>query len=505
MEPDCEVCLVRLYWCREDPCFDAANGARLAKQPPMLFVLDRHKPVSLQAQLSLNLKRLVHAGTLRPGKAVPSSRELARELQISRNTVLQAYDRLVGEGYLEPSARRGLFVSELLEQRTLRNTGPVPVDVSSPASPAPTSFDSAEAPRPFQPCRPDVRLFPLQLWNRARSRALRTHGPNLLQYHSNQPLGLPALRRALANYLHASRGVRCDWRQIAVTNGSQQALFLLAQLLLRAGDRAALEDPGYLGARLALQETGAVIHPIRVDADGMNRSGEKDFLPTLIYTTPSRQFPTGACLSLSRRLELVELAGKKKIWIIEDDYDSEFRYSQAPLPSLQSLDASQRVIYLGSTSKALFPSLRIGYAVLPPTVVEEFARVRAVADEHGPWIDQATLAEFIESGAFYSHIRRCRREYAMRLEVFLESAVRFGLPLEFPHTDGGMNLAGFLRTRKDDAECSHQLRNNGLDVPPLSRYSLRTTAPGLLFGFTAFQPSAIRKSVHLAARVLRGQ
>jgi GntR family transcriptional regulator/MocR family aminotransferase len=271
------------------------------------------------------------------------------------------------------------------------------------------------------------------------------------------------------------------------------------------GDPVAMEDPGYLGARLTFQDARAVIHPIQVDSAGMNLAIKKDSSPRLVYTTPSRQFPIGSCLSLSRRLELVEFAAKKKAWIVEDDYDSEFRYSRAPLPSLQSLDSSQRVIYLGSTSKALFPSLRIGYAVLPSLLVEKFAKLRAAADEHGPLIDQGTLAEFIESGAFYTHIRRSRREYALRLEVFLESAARCDLPVEFPYADGGMNLAGFLKIGAGDNECSRRLSNSGLEVPPLSRYSLRATTPGLLFGFTAFPPNAIRKSIQVAARVLHGR
>jgi GntR family transcriptional regulator/MocR family aminotransferase len=475
----------------------------MAKQPSPLFVLDRTKRASLQTQLSLNLKRLVHTGMLRPGKAVPSSRELAHELQISRNTVVQAYDRLIGEGYLEASARRGLYVSELLEGKNLSK--PPLADVPSPA-PRYSEGDISEcvnAPVPFRPCQPDVRLFPLRLWNRARTQALRRHGTSLLQYQSHQPLGLPALRRSLASYLQGSRGVRCDWRQIAITTGSQQALFLIAHLLLKPGDPVAMEDPGYLGARLAWQHIRAEIYPIQVDSAGMKLDSQKNFSPKLVYTTPSRQFPIGSCLSLPRRLELVEFAARKKAWIVEDDYDSEFRYSRAPLASLHSLDSSQHVIYVGSTSKALFPSLRIGYAVLPLALVETFAQLRAAVDEHGPLIDQGTLAEFIESGAFYRHIRRSRREYALRLEVFLDSATKFDLPVSFPYIDGGMNLAGFLTSAARDAECSRSLEKKGLEVPALSRYSLRPTSPGLLFGFTAFQPKTIRKSMLLASHVLR--
>ena len=474
----------------------------MAKQPPLLLPLDRTKRASLQTQLSLQLKRLVLSGTLRPGKAVPSSRELANDLQISRNTVIQAYDRLIGEGYLEASARCGLFVSGLLQEKNLRRTGPDDTPSSMPIYFRQNVSERLNAPVPFRPCQPDVQLFPLRLWNSARTQALRRHGASLLDYQSQHPLGLPSLRRSLASYLQGSRGVRCDWRQVAITTGSQQALFLLSHLLLKPGDCVAMEDPGYLGARLAWQHVRAVIHPVPVDSAGMKLGSKKDFSPKLIYTTPSRQFPIGSCLSLPRRLELLDFARRKKAWIVEDDYDSEFRYSRAPLPSLQGLDSSERVIYVGSTSKALFPSLRIGFAVLPLPIMEKFGDLKSAVDEYGPLIDQGTLAEFIESGTFYRHIRRSRREYSLRLEMLLDSAAKFDLPVSFPHADGGMNLAGFLNAAGDDSAFSRKLQKKGLEIPALSRYSLRGKSLGLLFGFTAFEPHIIRKSIQLASQVL---
>jgi GntR family transcriptional regulator/MocR family aminotransferase len=315
-------------------------------------------------------------------------------------------------------------------------------------------------------------------------------------------LGLPALRRNLATYLRESRGVQCDWRQVAITTGSQQALYLLAHLLLRPGSRVLMEDPGYLGARFAWKSAGALTDPVPIDSEGMRLPQDKRISTDLVYTTPSRQFPTGACLSLSRRLALVEFAAGAKAWIVEDDYDSEFRYSRPPLPSLQSLDLFGRVIYVGSMSKVLFPSLRIGYVVLPASLVEEFTALRAVLDEHGPLIDQASLAEFIEAGAFHTHIRRSRAEYGHRLETLVESASKVGLPFSFPHTDGGMNLAGFLDGTAQDEEYSKRLKQNGLDVPSLSHYSLRPTRPGLVFGFTAFEPHAIREATKRIALAL---
>jgi GntR family transcriptional regulator/MocR family aminotransferase len=480
----------------------------MPKPSPLLLLLDKKKDASLQSQLATNLKKLVQTGVLRPGKPVPSSRELARDLRISRNTVIQAYDRLIGEGYLEASARRGLFVSESLTERNLRRTG-LP---AAPPAILQRISEQASAPVPFRPCQPDVRLFPLPLWNRLRARALRIHSTSLLNYQSQLTLGFPVLRRSLAGYLRESRGVQCDWRQVAVTTGSQQALYLLAQLLLRTGSHVAMEDPGYLGARFAWKCAGALLDPVPIDSEGIRLPADKRFSADLVYTTPSRQFPTGACLSLPRRLALVEFAARAKAWIVEDDYDSEFRYSRPPLPSLQSLDSSGRVIYVGSMSKVLFPSLRIGYVVLPASLVEKFAILRAALDDHGPLIDQATLAEFIETGAFHAHIRRCRTQYGERLETFIESASKLGLPLSFPHTDGGMNLAGFFdypgsagdraQGAEHDREYSKRLQQNGLDVPPLSHYSLRPTRPGLVFGFTAFDPQTIRESVKRAALAL---
>jgi GntR family transcriptional regulator/MocR family aminotransferase len=476
----------------------------MKKKPVSPILLDRKKNISLQSQVIFGLKELMHAGALQPGEPVPSSRELARDLHVSRNTIINAYDRLIGEGYLDASPRRGLFVSESLKNiRELREKGSSdPISELSFHGPHGEKH-TGNNPRPFRPSQPDVRLFPLTLWNRMRGRALKKNGINLLHYHSELALGLPALRQCLATYLQNSRGVRCDWRQIAITTGSQQALFLLSNLLLNSRKRVAMEDPGYLGARLAFARVGAVIQPVSVDEDGLRlQAARKGFEPELIYTTPSRQFPTGACLSLSRRASLVEFAARTKAWIVEDDYDSEFRYTRPPLPSLHSLDVVGRVIYVGSMSKVLFPSLRIGYVVLPATLVEEFAQLRWVIDEYGPLIDQATLAEFIEVGAFYTHIRRCRREYGERLSTFLQVANRMGLSLTFPHTDGGMNLAGFLPAGANDQKLSELLISNGLEAPPLSRYGIKKTRPGFIFGFSAFDHQTIRKSLELFASIL---
>jgi GntR family transcriptional regulator / MocR family aminotransferase len=304
----------------------------------------------------------------------------------------------------------------------------------------------------------------------------------------------------VADYLRDSRGVRCRWHQVAITNGSQQGLFLLAHLLLRPGHRVIMEDPGYLGARNAWSHAGAAIVSAPVDEDGIRLEGEKPNA-AVIYVRPSHQFPLGACMSLGRRLALLQAARTASAWIVEDDYDAEFRYTSMPQPSLQSLDEHGRVIYIGSFSKTLCPGLRLGYVVLPPSLVEPFASLKSTVDDYSPLVDQATLAAFLDSGGFYAHLRRCRRRYAERQAFFLEQIHRRRLPLEFPVTGRGMNLAGMLPEEINDERLSRRLQAAGLDIPALSRYAMRPIRPGLLFGLAAFDITQIRESVGRMSRV----
>lgn len=478
-----------------------------------LLFLDRASSVSLQAQLTNQIKELIRAGQLAAGDRLPSTRDLAADLRVSRNTVVYTYDRLISEGYLNSQSRSRIFVAETAPelQRAARERGRTRQVVRVPVS-VPVSGGST-APAPFRPCQPDVHLFPLAMWNRLRSRALRSTNRSLLHYNSAAVLGLRELRENLAVYLRESRGVRCEWWQVAITSGSQQALYLLARLLLKSGDRVYMEDPGYQGAVRAWRVAGADIRYLPIDGEGVAIPSLAEHPGKLVYVTPSRQFPTGVSLSLSRRLALVNGAADSGTWIVEDDYDSEFRYDAAPLPSLQSLDVSGRVIYIGTFSKLLFPALRLGYAVLPVPLVEKFQSLKSIAEDHGPMIDQATLAAFLDTGAFYSHIRRCRRAYAERQQAFLAEVQKGGLPLDFRYTDGGMNLTGFLPKEFDDLDASARLRRAGLDVPALSSYSGRPheshpsrsisstrSEHGLVFGFTAFTPERIRIGVDTVLR-----
>ncbi|MFO7653693.1 MAG: PLP-dependent aminotransferase family protein [Candidatus Krumholzibacteriia bacterium] len=463
--------------------------------------LDRSSRTTLQEQLARHIRELIQRGELKPGDALPSTRDLASSLRISRNTAVYAYDRLVSEGYLEPTVRAGVFVSSSITLAAPSRWAAPAFNAAAREEPPPDG-DPLGPPRPFRPCQPDVELFPLLIWNRLRGRVLRREGRSILHYQASCISGLPELRRNVAAYLRDHRGVNCDWRQVVITSGSQQAVFLLANLLLSPSDLVYVEDPGYLEARLACANTGAKIVPGPVDEQGLRLPSSRNGKVSLVYTTPSRQFPTGVSMSLARRLALIDFAARAEAWIVEDDYDSELRYGAPPLPSLQSLDGSGRVIYVGTFSKLLFPSLRLGYVVVPEPLLERFTAIKHLVDDHLPLIDQATLALFLESGAFYSHIRRCRKAYAERQGVFMELFAREQLPLRFENTDGGMNLVGLLPDGSDDTAWSLRLQEAGFDVPALSRYTIRSPRRGLVFGFTAFTPAAIRASFERMQAIL---
>jgi GntR family transcriptional regulator/MocR family aminotransferase len=464
------------------------------------LLIDRTARPTLQDQVARQIRERIRSGALAPGEPLPSTRDLATELKVSRNTAVYAYERLISEGYLQSSPRAGVFVTPSI---TLPRHLQRPKAVEAQPRRSPSAQATLSAPRPFRPCQPDVGLFPLLTWNRMRGRVLRREERSILHYQASCVAGLPSLRENVATYLRDHRGVQCDSHQVVITSGSQQALFLLAMLLLKTRDRVYVEDPGYVEARQAWKNAGARIVPGRVDEQGLTLPESSVGKISLIYTTPSRQFPTGVSLSLARRLALIDLAARNRIWIVEDDYDSELRYGAAPLPSLQSIDGSRQVIYTGTFSKLLFPSLRLGYVVVPEELVDRFVELKHLADDHLPLLDQATLALFLESGAFYSHIRRCRREYAARHALFLDLFRRSDLPLTFEPSDGGMNVVAFLPDGSDDAAWSRRLREDGFDVPPLSQYAIEPTRPGLVLGFTAFPMETLRSSFHRLRPILQ--
>src|SRR5205085_8285052 len=356
--------------------------------------IDRSARPTLQDQLARQIRERIHNGALEPGDPLPSTRDLAVELKVSRNTAVYAYERLISEGYLESASRTGIYVSRsIMMPRDAKRAMVVEKQMLRRAA-IPASEPYLTAPRPFRPCQPDVGLFPLLTWNRMRGRALRSEGHNILHYQASCIAGLPALRENVATYLRDHRGVRCDSHQVVITSGSQQALFLLAMLLLKPRERVYVEDPGYIEARVACTNAGARIVAGRIDEQGLTLPPRDLGRISVIYTTPSRQFPTGVSLSLTRRLAFIDFAARNRTWIIEDDYDSELRYGAPPLPSLQSLDAGGRLIYTGTFSKVLFPSLRLGYAVVPDALLDRSIELKHLSDDHLPLVAHATLALF---------------------------------------------------------------------------------------------------------------
>ena len=479
--------------------------------------LDRRRPSPLATQLYEGLRRAVLRGQIRRGERFPSTRLLAQDLGVSRNTVTSAYEQLLAEGYIEAKVGSGTCVARSLPDELLSaSAGAMKV----PKKRAPRHSISTRGkmlssrpvrvltvggrPRPFASGLPDLHEFPFETWARLMARHWRRPGYSLVGY--GDPAGYKPLREAIAAYLRSSRAVRCETEQIVIVSGSQQALDISARLLLDPGDTALLEDPGYPGARVALLAAGASLVRLPVDAEGadIHAVGASDRHPQVAFVTPSHHFPLGVTMSIARRLALLEWAERTGAWILEDDYDSEYRYRGKPLPSLQGLDPAGRVIYMGSFSKTMFPSLRLGFIVLPAELVEAFRRARSVIDGHSPMTEQAVLADFISEGHFARHIRRMRSLYEERQSALVEAAGRelAGL-LEVRPSEGGMHLVGWLPPGMDDLQASEKALRQGVSVRPLSSCSAaRVRRGGLLLGYAALTVPQIREGVKKLALAL---
>jgi GntR family transcriptional regulator/MocR family aminotransferase len=475
--------------------------------------LDRRRRESLQFQLYEQVRQAIISGELNAAIRLPSTRDLVEQLSLSRNTIVYAFERLVAEGYLESRRGSGMYVA-YLPTATKSFAAKVPNAAAISSNKPRISRRNASLTearvtpaypttklRPFRPCQPAVAEFPLRSWNRARSSALRWQSTELMR--EGETAGLPRLRRALATYLRDARGVRCEAQQIIVTSGAQEALSLVAEALIERGETIWIEDPGYLGARAAFIRAAAKLVPIPIDTEGLTIPKLRA-RPRLIYTTPSRQFPLGTTMTLSRRMALLEFARRSGAWIVEDDYDSELRYDGRPMPSLQGLDGGNHVIYIGSFSKVLFGSLRLGYVVVPDSLGEVIRKLKEIEYGTSPGTEQATAAIFIEQGYFSTHVRRMRRLYRERRDSFSEAARKYLSGwLTFPKVDAGMDAMGWLARETDDAALSKRLAAIGIDAPPLSAYSLRPCPPGLLFGFTAFSPEQIRSAMQRISNLIR--
>jgi GntR family transcriptional regulator/MocR family aminotransferase len=475
--------------------------------------LARQGGTPLFRQLYLQLKEAILAGDIAASVRLPATRELASLLGVSRQTVLAAYEQLMAEGYLEGAVGKGTFVSASLPAAGRAETTEQPRDAPPPLVRPLSARGEAMATamarvrhhdgplRTFRISMPGLDLFPFEVWRKLEARHWRRRAVPL---GYNDAAGHPPLRELLCAYLKASRGVRCAPEQIIVTAGSQQALYLLAQLLLAPGDGVWLESPGYQGALAPFAVAGAAICPVPVDAEGMDVAYAAARYPEarMAFATPSHQLPLGATMSLARRLQLLRWAEASRAWIIEDDYDSEYRYTGPPLASLQSLDRSGSVIYVGTLSKVLFPGLRLGYIVAPPALVEPLARAKAVVDRHNPIVPQAVLADFIQEGHFARHIRRTREAYGERRIAMLEAIdSRMQGALVCGPSDAGLDLCVGVTNGLSEVEAAARALAAGVDVRPLGYYANPAAGldcavpPGLLLGFSAFTPAQIRAGV----------
>ena len=467
--------------------------------------LDPDHPTPLFRQLYEALKAAVLDGRISPGMQLPPTREFAALLGVSRQTVLNAFEQLAAEGFLSGTVGKGTFVSHnlpiadraanptaspdnrhLLSERGLRYTGEQ--SRMNTHRGAPTAFRIGMS---------AVDAFPFDAWARLEARQWRRPA---FQLGYNDAAGFPPLRELLAAYLRASRGVNCTAEQVIVTSGSQQALYLIAHLLLAPGDAAWVEDPGYPGTRATLHAADARICPVPVDDQGLLVEFGAASHPQakLAYVTPSHQYPLGVTMSLQRRLQLLDWAADARAWIVEDEYDSEYRYSGRPLASLQSLDKTGRVIYVGTLSKVMFPGLRLGYFVVPPDLAEAFARAKSVIDRHSAIAPQAVLADFIAEGHFARHIRRTRMICNERRVALLE-ALASHLPdeLHLGPADAGLHLTAAFRSLRDDRSIVRAALEQGIELRALSTFyaSPERSASGLLLGFAAVESSVLKSAV----------
>ena len=449
-----------------------------------------------------------------PGARLPATRDLAREYKLSRATVVAAFEQLKSEGYVEGKVGAGTYVSQVLPEELLHvaragtgaGMGPRRVRWSSYARRL-ALFRGGGEPRitrAFRANQAALDAFPTTLWAQVAARRLRRASTKLLA--GGEARGYRPLRQAVAEYLNASRGVKCSADQVLIISGVQEALERAAHLLLDPGDPVWIEEPGYPGAAIVFAAVGAKVHPVPVNVEGLDLEyGRRRWRHAkLVYVTPAHQFPLGVTMSLRRRLALLEWARRSQTLIFEDDYDSEYRYSGRPIPALQGLDRAGVVIFAGSFNEVLFPALRLGYLVVPPAMVDRFGAAQSVSMRHAPLLDQAVLCDFITEGHFARHIRRMRELYAERLGVLLESSrSRLSGLLEIPSVEAGLQMVGWLAPgiRADDA--AEEAIKREVEVIPLSRYSShRYRRQGLLLGFAAVDSRELRRGVEQLARAL---
>lgn len=473
-----------------------------------------HATMPLHARIQRAIRQLILDGAIAPGKPLPASRALAMSLGVSRDTVEAGYAQLHAEGFIERRVGSGSFVAEMTGFATQRRASP-PDACRGDQAPGLSQRGAAMfrsggvremlSPRPFAPGVPETRSFPLPLWERLERQVLKEVGTQAL--HHGDPQGAEPLRRAIADYVNLERGARATADRVMVLTSSQQALSLCATMLFDPGDPIFIEDPAYYGARKAFEAAGLECLPVRVDGQGIMVEQIMADPPKAkaVFLTPSHQFPTGATLTLDRRLALIEWAARHQAWIIEDDYDSEFHYAGKPTACVQGLDPHDRTLYIGTFTKSLFPGLRIGYVVLPPQLVKPMTVGRTLLDGHNASIAQLTLARFMEGGHFGAHVRTMRGFYAERLDV-LTRLIRKHLSgfVEPQVPIGGLQMPCFLTGGLSEKRAIDAARRVGIELLGLSAlHAAGDGRAGFLMGFAAYTPDEIEAAVRKLASALR--
>jgi GntR family transcriptional regulator/MocR family aminotransferase len=478
----------------------------------------------LYRQIYEAIRRAILSGELQTSRALPPTRALAKQLGVARTTVINAYEQLLAEGYLEGRTGAGTFVAAQLPDELLQTSRFERRDGRAKSPPRKMQLSaygdnlirrqsailrnhSPTLLLPFQHGVAALDLFPFEVWAKIAQRWQRKPPASILGY--GHPVGFQPLREAVVAHLTAARGVRCAAEQVIITNGAQQALDLIGRIFLAEGDDVWLEDPCYFGAHDIFCAMGAKIIPVPIDGEGfdLQEAEKRSRKARLVYVTPSHHYPLGVTMSLARRLKLLEWARTTDSFIVEDDYNSEYRYAGRPLAALQGLDRDGRVIYLGTFSKTVFPALRLGCLIAPPDLVDVFAAARALTGLHSPALDQVILAEFIDAGHFARHIRRMRGVYQERQQCLVEEARKhLDGALDVTPAAAGMHLIGWLPDGVSDKEISSRAQEKNLKITPLSDYCIRQKLRGGLFlGYTSFDEKQTKQGVKKLAQVFQEQ
>ncbi|MBO0781883.1 MAG: PLP-dependent aminotransferase family protein [Ktedonobacteraceae bacterium] len=489
------------------------------------IVLDQNAQVPLYRQLYERLRAEILAGQLEAGARLPSTRVLASTLGVSRNTTALAYEQLLLEGYIESRVGDGTRVARLqpgqqvqasrsaqgqhatdvagTRTAVISRRSQLLVDTPDPGEIYPNQAGAGMS--MFRTGLPDATYFPYEIWARLVARRARQSLQAVSLYQNAQ--GYAPLREAIAAHIGITRGVHCSPEQIILTAGSQGALDLVARVLLDPGDLAWIEDPGYPGARGALLAAGAKLIPVPIDKEGIDVEAGRQLSQgaRLAIVTPSHQFPTAVTMSLGRRLALLEWARETRSWIVEDDYDSEYRFSGRPLEALQGLDSTGRVIYIGTFSKVLFPSLRLGYLVAPPELLKGFLAARRFIDVHLPLLEQMALADFLAEGHFARHLRKMRQLYSERRNTLIDALMReLGDMLDVAVPEAGMHLVVWLPPGMSAQAIVKRAIERGLHISSISQFSLRPLPrDGLILGFASASTEELQAGVRTLALALR--